>query len=104
MNTSWGAVECHYYKAENADKAIIMVGGISGDFDTPSNNLYPRLCSDLKNKGISSLKVRFRHSTDLSEAIIDVLVGIEFLKTENIKNFGLIGHSFGCSCYSGSSY
>ena len=72
-----------------------MVGGIGGDFDTPANNLYPRLCSDLKEIGISSLRVKFRYATDLTEAIIDVLVGLEFLKTENIKDFGLIVHSFG---------
>ena len=41
------------------------------------------------------MRVSFRYPTDLSEAIIDVLVGIEFLKSENLKSFGLIGHSFG---------
>jgi len=39
--------------------------------------------------------VKFRHPTDLSEAVIDILVGIEFLRTENIKAFELIGHFFG---------
>jgi alpha/beta superfamily hydrolase len=72
-----------------------MVGGIGGDFDTPAEGLYPRLCADLKEKGISSLRVSFRHPTDLTEAVLDVLVGLEFLKAEDIKVFGLIGHSFG---------
>jgi hypothetical protein len=57
-----------------------MVGGIGGNFDTPADNLYPRLCEYLKLVGISSLRVRFRHSTDLAESVIDVILGLEFLK------------------------
>jgi dienelactone hydrolase len=39
--------------------------------------------------------VRFRYPADLNEAVFDVIVGIEFLKLENIRTFGLIGPSFG---------
>jgi pimeloyl-ACP methyl ester carboxylesterase len=95
IDTSRGKVECRYYRAEGADKGVIMVGGIGGNFDTPADNLYPRLCEYLKLVGISSLRVRFRHSTDLAESVIDVILGLEFLKDENVKFFGLIGHSFG---------
>lgn len=95
METSRGRVECRYYAAEHADKAVVMVGGIGGGFDTPAKGLYPRLCTDLLDSGISSLRVRFRYPTDLAEAAMDVLVGIEFLKGEGITRFGLIGHSFG---------
>ncbi|RXA20477.1 alpha/beta hydrolase [Methanosarcina sp. MSH10X1] len=95
IDTSRGRIDCHYYRAEQADKGVIMVGGIGGGFDTPAENLYPRLCVDLKKAGISSLRVSFRYPTDLTEAIVDVLVGLGFLKAENIRVFGLIGHSFG---------
>ncbi len=95
IETNRGRVDCHYYGVEEADKGVIMVGGIGGDFDTPANGLYPRLCANLKEIGISSLRVRFRHPTDLNEAAIDVLVGLEFLKADRFKLFGLIGHSFG---------
>lgn len=95
IETSRGKVECRYYAAGNADKAVVMVGGIGGGFDTPANGLYPRLCTDLLDLGISSLRVRFRYPTDLAESSMDVLVGIEFLKGEGITSFGLVGHSFG---------
>lgn len=95
IDTSRGKVECRYYATKNTDKAVIMVGGIGGGFDTPANGLYPRLCTELLGSGISSLRVRFRHPTDLAEAVMDVLVGIEFLKGEGVTGFGLIGHSFG---------
>jgi pimeloyl-ACP methyl ester carboxylesterase len=95
IKTSRGRIDCHYYRVEGTDRGVIMVGGIGGDFDTPANGLYPRLCADLKEVGISSLRVRFRYPTDLAEAVIDVLVGLEFLRGDKIKLFGLIGHSFG---------
>jgi pimeloyl-ACP methyl ester carboxylesterase len=95
IETSRGRVECRYYAAEETDKALVMVGGIGGEFDTPANDLYPRLCTDLLESGISSLRVSFRYPTDLAEAAMDVLVGIEFLKGEGTTEFGLIGHSFG---------
>lgn len=72
-----------------------MVTGVTGDFDTPAEGLYPRLSADLKEIGISSLRIKFRNPKDLSEALTDVLVGMEFLKSENVGVFGLIGHSFG---------
>jgi pimeloyl-ACP methyl ester carboxylesterase len=95
IETSRGRVESRYYAAKETNKAVIMVGGVGGGFDTPANGLYPRLCLDLVDSGISSLRVRFRYPTDLAEAAMDVLVGIEFLKSEGITEFGLIGHSFG---------
>jgi pimeloyl-ACP methyl ester carboxylesterase len=95
IETSDGEVECRYYWVENADKGVIMVGGVGGGFDTPADSLYPRLCTDLKEAEISSLRIKFRNPTDLAAAVMDVLIGIEFLKLEDIREFGLIGHSFG---------
>ncbi|MCC4770099.1 alpha/beta hydrolase [Methanosarcina sp. DH2] len=95
IETSRGRVECRYYTAEDTNKAVIMVGGIGGGFDTPADDLYPRLCMDLLESGISSLRVSFRYPTDLAEATMDVLVGIDFIKGEGITELGLIGHSFG---------
>jgi pimeloyl-ACP methyl ester carboxylesterase len=95
IETSRGRVDCRYYRVEGTDKGVIMVGGIGGDFDTPGDNLYPRLCEYLKLIGISSLRVQFRHPTDLAESVIDVILGLEFLKEDIVRVFGLIGHSFG---------
>jgi len=95
IETSLGRVDCAYYRAEGTDKGVIMVTGVTGDFDSPADSLYPRLSAALKEMGISSLRIKFRNPKDLSEALIDVLVGMEFLKSENIGAFGLIGHSFG---------
>lgn len=95
IETNRGTVECKYYKAEEADRGIVLVGGAGGDFQTPADNLYPRLGNYFEEKSVSSLNVKFRKTRNLAESITDVLVGIEFLKSENIKTFGLIGYSFG---------
>jgi alpha/beta superfamily hydrolase len=95
IETSRGRVDCAYYRAEGTDKGVIMVTGVSGDFDSPADSLYPRLSADLKKTGISSLRIKFRNPKNLAEALIDILVGMEFLESENVRIFGLIEHSFG---------
>lgn len=95
IETSRGRIDCAYYRAEGTDKGVIMVTGVGGGFDTPADRLYPRLSADLRETGISSLRIKFRNPKNLAEALIDVLVGMEFLESENVRTFGLIGHSFG---------
>lgn len=72
-----------------------MVTGITGGFDSPADSLYPRLSVDLKNRDISVLRIKFRNPVNLAESILDTLLGIKFLKAENVEIFGLIGHSLG---------
>jgi dienelactone hydrolase len=95
LQSAVGFTDVHYYEAPNTERAVIWVGGVGGGFDTPAKNLYPRLSEELKSQGISSLRVKFRNPTDLSEAIEDVLVGVEFLRTRGVKQIALVGHSFG---------
>lgn len=97
MQTEQGSIESHYYAAPYAKKAVIFVGGVGGDFDSPGNNLYPRLASELANWQINCLHLRFRDPMDLGEAVLDVLAGIAFLQTEGVEAVGLLGHSFGAA-------
>lgn len=93
--TNLGSIHCRYYPVKGAQKAAIWVGGIGGDWDTPARGLYPKLCQELQREGIASLRVRYRYSTELLEAVIDVLAGLTFLQDQGIESFALIGHSFG---------
>jgi pimeloyl-ACP methyl ester carboxylesterase len=96
-------VECRYYKtkAQLNTSAVIFVGGAGGGWDSPSRQLYQRLSHMLVNSnkddnGVSSLRVKFRYSSDLDESVADVIAGIEFLVChEKISSIGLVGHSFG---------
>ncbi len=95
LETSRGSVGCRYYSASGSRQGVICVGGIGGDFDTPAKELYPRLCRQLAQEGVSSLRVRFRHSTELEESVLDVLAGLTYLEGEGIDTIALVGHSFG---------
>lgn len=92
--TSLGTIYCRYYRIPT-DKAVIWVGGVGGGWDTPARGLYPLLCQQLIKDDIASLRVRFRNPTQLKDSVIDVLAGISYLHSEGIKNFALVGHSFG---------
>ncbi|WP_142849826.1 alpha/beta fold hydrolase [Telmatospirillum sp. J64-1] len=93
--TGRGRVDFRWYEVEGAEAAVLMVGGVGGGWDSPAHDLYPWLCQELPKAGIAALRVRFRHSSQLNEALHDVLAGIAFLEGEGIKRVGLVGHSFG---------
>jgi pimeloyl-ACP methyl ester carboxylesterase len=100
---------CYYpYLANPVDKeeeaaatqqsaAAIFVTGVGGGWGTPAEGLYPRLCNSLAGEGITGLRIRYRHPTDLAESVFDVLAGISYLKQQQrrLKSVGLVGHSFG---------
>jgi pimeloyl-ACP methyl ester carboxylesterase len=95
LETSRGNVACRYYQAPGTRRAVIWVGGVGGDWDTPAQGLYPRLCQELIPERIASLRVRYRYPTELQEAILDVLAGIAYLQHGGIDAVALVGHSFG---------
>lgn len=102
-------IHCQYYaaktdaaKTDSADEAVekttqgvIWVGGVGGGWDSPAQQLYPRLAQILLRSGIASLRVRYRQPTQLDLSVMDVLVGIRFLQDQGIEAIALVGHSFG---------
>lgn len=95
LDSARGPVETHHYTVPNATRAALWVGGVGGGFDTPARDLYPRLCRRLRDRGIPSLRVRFRRSTSLPDAVADLLEGVEYLRRHSAAAVALTGHSFG---------
>lgn len=94
--TNLGDVECRYYRAPEARQGAIWVGGAGGGWDSPARGqLYPKLAADLLDKGISSLRVRYRHPNDLDQCTLDLLAGADYLEREGIDAMAVTGHSFG---------
>jgi pimeloyl-ACP methyl ester carboxylesterase len=93
--TKKGQVQCRFYELPEFDKCVIYIGGTGGDWDSPSRLLYPHLCTELKNSGIASLRVRFRDSHSLDESVFDVIAALSFLRSSTVKRIALVGHSFG---------
>lgn len=95
IETDRGTTTCRYYGAETALAGLVLVGGTGGGFDTPARGLYPRLAQDLKNDRISTLRVRYRHPTDLVESTVDAILGMRYLESQGLRALGLVGHSLG---------
>src|SRR5690348_13166086 len=95
LRTSRGTVACRSYAVTGACRAALYVGGIGGDWDTPARGLYPRLAEELRGERIASLRVRFRHPTELEEAVLDVLAALAYLEGTGVTAAALVGHSFG---------
>jgi pimeloyl-ACP methyl ester carboxylesterase len=93
--TNDGTIDSRYYQVLGAKQAAIWVGGVGGGWDTPANGLYPRLCQELMDEGLASLRVRYRHPTILQDAILDVRVGMAYLQCVGIEAVALVGHSLG---------
>lgn len=94
VTTSHGMIEMRLYSG-NTSKAAIFIGGIGGGFDSPAKELYPKLSLAIAQEGVTGLRIKFRSSTNLEEAVHDILAGVEVLKQHNIKSICLVGHSFG---------
>jgi pimeloyl-ACP methyl ester carboxylesterase len=95
LDTNRGHVSSQYYHVPGEKKAVIFVGSVIGGFDTPARNLYPKLCQAIALHNISSLRIQFRHSSDLVESALDILAGIAFLERFRVSEIALVGHAFG---------
>jgi len=94
LETSRGTVYCRY-NPSTGPRAVAMVGGTGGGFDSPAQDLYGRLFNDLVEKGIGTLRVQFRDPRDLEEATLDLLAGLSFLSSKGFSQLGVVGHSLG---------
>lgn len=95
LRTRRGPVDTLLYESVGAKEGALLVGGVGGGFDTPALGLYPRLGEELLRHHLSTLRLKFRHATDLQEAVHDVLAGVDFLVGRGLERVALVGHSFG---------
>ncbi|MBD3241285.1 MAG: alpha/beta hydrolase [Chitinivibrionales bacterium] len=95
LRTPRGSVLCRLYPATDDRRGVVWIGGIGGGFDTPALELYPRLCSELLEHGLSSLRVRYRNAYDLDECVYDTLAGLVYLDSRGMQTAAVVGHSLG---------
>ena len=95
LNTSRGDIECLFHPCPGETGGVIWFCGSLGGFDGPSFGIFSSLSGELIDQGISSLRLNYRIPGDFDECVLDVLVGVHFLKGHNIDRVVLAGHSFG---------
>lgn len=92
--TSRGTGRALFHHEDGNKSATILVGGTGGGYDGPAS-IYPAMGTDLLEHDISSLRLDYRKRNFLEECVLDVLLGIEFLKQNGIERVGLAGWSYG---------
>ncbi|MBA7593568.1 hypothetical protein ES703_00497 [subsurface metagenome] len=97
LNTSRGDIECLFHPCPGETGGVIWVCGALGGLDGPSFGIFSSLSDELASEGVSSLRLHYRIPGNLDECILDVLVGVHFLKGRKIDRIALVGHSFGAA-------
>jgi hypothetical protein len=92
--TTMGNIECHYLLAAG-DAAILWVSGEGGGLGGPAGGIYTRLGGKLQRFGVASLELAYRQPGQLTNCIMDVLIGLAWLEGEGKNRIVLVGHSFG---------
>ena len=93
--TNRGELKGIIHKAENSSQAVIWVCGARGGFGGPGPGTYARLSEQLTGQGITSLRLDYRFPNDLMECVLDLLVGVGYLKENGFGPVIVVGHSFG---------
>ena len=93
--TNRGELKGIIHKAENSSQAVVWVCGARGGFGGPGPGTYARLSEQLTGQGITSLRLDYRFPNDLMECVLDLLVGVGYLKESGCGPVVVVGHSFG---------
>lgn len=97
LRTNDGMIPCRYHTTRNGDSAVLWVFGSGGGLRGPAGGLYERLAGRLAPDNIASLRLDYRKPGRLIDCVLDVLLGIGFLRNQGARRITLVGHSFGGS-------
>ncbi|MGE3537917.1 MAG: alpha/beta fold hydrolase [Candidatus Tectimicrobiota bacterium] len=95
LRTDRGDMQAILHQSPEAQHGVIFVCGARGGFAGPGNGVYTQLAEGLRQEGIASLRLHYRHPNVLPECILDVLAGVAYLQHEGSQPVVLVGHSFG---------
>jgi alpha-beta hydrolase superfamily lysophospholipase len=97
LKTNQGSIECRYHAAASGNAAVLWVFGAGGGLGGPAGGVYERLAPKLVGHGIASLQLAYRNPGRFIDCVLDVLLGIGFLRRRERPRVALVGHSFGGS-------
>lgn len=96
FQTNAGNIIARYHEADEAEAAVVWVGGAGGGLDGPAGGLYPRLAAQLARQPIASLRLHYRFPSNLENCVMDTLLGLNYLRMQRgHERMALVGHSFG---------
>ena len=95
LQTNQGDLRAILHKAENSHKAVVWVCGARGGFGGPGPGTYLRLAEAFLDQGVTSLRLDYRDPNILKECVLDLVTGVEYLKSTGHDPVVVVGHSFG---------
>ncbi len=95
LRTNDGIIPCRFHTAHNGDAAVLFAAGAA--IEEPAGGLYERLAGQLASDNIASLRLNYRKPGQFIDCVLDVLLGIGFLRNQGTRRITLVGHSFGGS-------
>lgn len=95
FQTSRGDLPAILHQAPDSRHGVIWVCGARGGFGGPGPGTYARLAEAFLERGITSLRLDYRHPNVLPECVLDLLAGVAYFKQTGHEPVVLVGHSFG---------
>jgi alpha-beta hydrolase superfamily lysophospholipase len=97
LQTNAGTISCRYYKADDSPSAVLWLTGAASPPASPAHGMYARLAKQLGTEKVASLELEYRKPGHLIDCVLDVLLGVGFLRKYGQNRVALVGHSFGGS-------
>lgn len=97
LRTNDGTISCRYHATADPGPAALWVVGTLGEPAGPADGMFERLANELSSDKIASLHLDYRRPGRLIDCVLDVLLGIGFLRNQGYGRITLVGHSFGGS-------
>ena len=95
LHTGLGNLNGILHRAAAGDQAVVWVCGALGGFGGPGVGVYSRLAEKFTGRGITSLRLDYREPNALTDCVMDLVAGVEYLKSEGYGPVVVVGHSFG---------
>ena len=95
LHTSHGDLRAIWHEAPGSRRAVVLASGAGGGFNGPGRVFYTAFAEELRQMGISALRVDYRQPAVLVPSGMDVLAGIDFLQSNDYGPVVVVGHSFG---------
>ena len=93
--TSSGLVTMFWHGPENAERAVLAVGGAMGGLLGPADGYYQYLGDTLAQEGIGTVRISYRRPNDLEACVADTIAAAMLAERSGAERFITMGHSFG---------
>lgn len=94
FHTTRGDFNALAHLKKGVRQGAIELGDRGTGLDGPGS-IYPQLANELLDQGIGSLRLACRSPGDCAQSAIDVLLALQYLDDEGIRDVVLVGWSFG---------